>query len=305
MRWLYLVKILYDLPKLRRFVRSPLQSLWSILSGRDIHFIAMGGGRFLKRKMTAPNLYGFIHLRLSGVELAPQQPDASDQLLWQLSSTGTFLTRLTVGMDLMTLYELFGRKDYGEEFQGKIVVDVGAYNGDSAVFFALRGAQKVLALEPYPPNYALAEQNIQRMGLLDKIKLLPCALGPKRARSRFHVAPASPDANALEPPDSPLQKLIRYEHTQEVEVLALEDILAELGAESIDFLKMDCEGCEFSVLNQLSADSLRRVKVWHIEYHAKPDSLVQKLKEAGFVVRKEKDRRGLLGYLIAELSTGA
>jgi FkbM family methyltransferase len=201
-------------------------------------------------------------------------------------------------MDLMTLYEVFGRKDYGEDFAGQTVIDVGAYNGDSAVFFALHGAKRVIALEPYPPNFALAQANIQRMGLEERVTLLPLALGVQDGKAIFQVAPTEPDANALEPPKSPLQKLVRYESQVEVEVCSLPTLRVREGLEEIDFLKLDCEGCEFALLSSLSIEEMRRVRVWHIEYHARPQPLIEKLTAAGYKVEKQRDR-GVLGYLVA------
>ncbi|MCX7651601.1 MAG: FkbM family methyltransferase [Bacteroidia bacterium] len=300
MRWLYLAKILLHLHKLAQAVRSPFRSLWQIVLGKDEHYLRLRDGQVLLRSITPPNLFGFTLLRSAGVQLASEQPSAPDQLLWQLTPTGQFLTRLTTGMDLMTLYELFVRKDYGEDFADKVVVDVGAYNGDSAIFFALRGAQKVIALEPYPPNYELAQANVARMHLEEKIILLPVALGAEVGHLSFKVAAASPDANSLEPTNSPLLKLIRYTEAVEVEVLSLPALMAQYSLETIDFLKLDCEGCEFGVIESLTPAQLRSVRVWHIEYHAKPDRLIHKLQAAGFRVRRERDRGGVLGYVIAD-----
>lgn len=299
MRWLYVLKLALRVLALRQVVASPLLTLWRILQGKDIHRLRLEDGRLLERHITPPNLYGFLLLRRHGLRLAAQQPAEPDQLLWQLSEEGTFLTRLSVGMDLMTLYELFGRKDYGEDFTGKVVLDVGAYNGDSAVYFALQGAKRVIALEPYPPNYALAVDNLRRMGLTERVELLPMALGAESGRLRFHIAPDSPDANSLAPPDSPLQKFIRYEGEVEVEVRTLPALLDELGLPEVDFLKLDCEGCEFAVIENLPVEVLRRVRLWHIEYHAAPAPLIQKLRTAGFAVQRLRDRGGILGYLVA------
>ena len=41
------------------------------------------------------------------------------------------------------------------------VVDVDAFIGDSAIYFALRGARRVIALEPYPCLYRKALVNIR------------------------------------------------------------------------------------------------------------------------------------------------
>jgi FkbM family methyltransferase len=48
--------------------------------------------------------------------------------------------------------------EYGDWYEdlnvrGRVVVDVGAYIGDSAIYFALRGARKVVAVEPHPGAY--------------------------------------------------------------------------------------------------------------------------------------------------------
>jgi FkbM family methyltransferase len=34
--------------------------------------------------------------------------------------------------------------------EGRVVVDVGAFVGDSTIYFALKGADRVITVEPYP-----------------------------------------------------------------------------------------------------------------------------------------------------------
>jgi FkbM family methyltransferase len=51
------------------------------------------------------------------------------------------------------------------------VIDVGAGVGDTAILFALRGAKKVIALEPFPSLYEEALINIsarRRFGEMDR-----------------------------------------------------------------------------------------------------------------------------------------
>ena len=54
----------------------------------------------------------------------------------------------------------------------KNVIDVGANIGDSAIYFALKGATHVYAFEPYPYSYNLAKENIKLNGLKDIITLI-------------------------------------------------------------------------------------------------------------------------------------
>jgi len=47
------------------------------------------------------------------------------------------------------------------DVKGKVVIDVGAYIGDSAIYFALKGARKVIALESHPGTFAEMLDNIK------------------------------------------------------------------------------------------------------------------------------------------------
>ena len=63
--------------------------------------------------------------------------------------------RLNRDSDVGHVLELFVDRAYGSSFSGT-VVDVHESNGDSAVFFAFNGAERVVALEPDPESLALA-----------------------------------------------------------------------------------------------------------------------------------------------------
>ena len=53
------------------------------------------------------------------------------------------------------ILEVFDWGNYeGVDVRGKTVVDVGAFVGDSAIHFALKGARRVIAVEPHPGAYA-------------------------------------------------------------------------------------------------------------------------------------------------------
>jgi len=60
------------------------------------------------------------------------------------------------------IYQVFDDGDYEPlDVSGRVVVDVGAYVGDSAIYFALRGAKKVIAVEPHPGAFAEMLDNIK------------------------------------------------------------------------------------------------------------------------------------------------
>jgi len=60
---------------------------------------------------------------------------------------------------------IIGIFHYGEyeplSVEGRVVVDIGAFVGDSAMHFALRSARRVIAIEPHPGAYAEMLDNIR------------------------------------------------------------------------------------------------------------------------------------------------
>jgi FkbM family methyltransferase len=55
------------------------------------------------------------------------------------------------------------------DVEGKVVVDIGAFIGDSSIYFALRGAKKVIAVESHPETYKKMVENIRLNDLEDVI----------------------------------------------------------------------------------------------------------------------------------------
>ncbi|MFP3319451.1 MAG: FkbM family methyltransferase [Acidilobus sp.] len=60
--------------------------------------------------------------------------------------------------------------------RGREVVDVGANTGDTALYFVLNGARKVIAVEPLPNVAKCAEENVRLSGATDKVRVLNAAL---------------------------------------------------------------------------------------------------------------------------------
>jgi tRNA/tmRNA/rRNA uracil-C5-methylase (TrmA/RlmC/RlmD family) len=88
--------------------------------------------------------------------------------------------------DRAMIYETFIKQMYSVvDVRGKTVIDIGAYVGDTAIYFVLRGARKVIALEPNPFAYQEMLENIKLNGLEDKIIPVNAALARKRARRAF------------------------------------------------------------------------------------------------------------------------
>ncbi|MEM2053560.1 MAG: FkbM family methyltransferase, partial [Thermoplasmata archaeon] len=73
-------------------------------------------------------------------------------------------------------------------------------------------------------------------------------------------------------------------------------------------LKMDCEGCEYNLLNE-DDEIIKKFAMIQIEYHYGYEKLVDKLKECGFAIKYTEPRESyspsvgeimMHGYIYAE-----
>jgi FkbM family methyltransferase len=152
--------------------------------------------------------------------------------------------------------------DYGMykslSVKDRVVVDVGAFVGDSAIYFALREARKVIAIEPHTGAYKEMLDNIRLNNLENIIVPTNAYLVSERGRAR----------------------LGDYEIKGSVSTHQNYDGVDRYGIGSDAVLKMDCEGCEYDiVLNDYAHIKLFDEVI--LEYHAnvggKPGKLLKVL----------------------------
>jgi hypothetical protein len=98
------------------------------------------------------------------------------------------------------VFENFAGGAYDDlDVRDRVVVDVGAGVGDTAILFSLMGAKKVIALEPFPSLYEKALVNVKINGVEDKVLLLMLAWGRstvRYAQSRARSAATTPLSRA-------------------------------------------------------------------------------------------------------------
>jgi FkbM family methyltransferase len=177
--------------------------------------------------------------------------------------------------------------------KGCTVIDIGANIGDSSIYFALRGADKVIALEPFPKNYELAKKNIQMNNCSSRICIAMAACGTSTGYITF-------DANKSGGNSS----LVRTENGTTIPMLTLEDILNKNDIRTEEsLLKMDCEGCEYESILSATSDTLRSFSHIIIEYHYGYKNLKTKLETIGFDVDAKRPIKNYhnmhVGYIYA------
>ena len=193
-----------------------------------------------------------------------------------------FVRRARAWQDVGTLYEIFVEGAYADHppIAGRIVLDVGANIGDTAVYFGKRGAI-VTAYEPDAEMCGLARRNVAANGLRADIRNAGIggntqALQLSTTRDGADSKSATLFADGVSSDSShPLRKPIQ--------VIALADAMAELG--EVTLLKIDCQGCEYPALRSVSSAQLRGVAHIMMEYHGGAQELADKLRESGYSVR--------------------
>ncbi|WP_016731931.1 FkbM family methyltransferase [Saccharolobus islandicus] len=153
---------------------------------------------------------------------------------------------------------------------GKDVLDVGANIGDSAIWFALNGAKKVIAIEPYPFPYEIMLKNIRANNLDNIILAINCGIGKENTKIKVTKEATFRGSN-----------LKASKEGVEIPVYTLDYVIEKYGP--FDILKMDCEGCEYeAILNSKNLEIFSQIQ---IEYHYGCENLKTKLENIGFNVK--------------------
>lgn len=171
---------------------------------------------------------------------------------------------------------------------GGVAVDAGAFIGRHALAYARAvGPQgRVVAVEPLAANFRLLEANVQLNGY-GQVSCVRCALGRDRREVWL----------AYERETSTASLMRNLPHRQRVEQRSLDDLLAELGIERIDVLKIDVEGAELDVLEGsvgtlAASPGARLVIEVHGPLDASGDCPVEAwLAARGYAVRRMYDQR--------------
>ena len=156
--------------------------------------------------------------------------------------------------------EIFDDEVYKDvDVRNRFVVDVGAFVGDSAIYFASRSAKKVIAVEPQPMAYKEMLENIKLNDLENMIIPINAGLASKHSKLCIQdLDIKSTIATYYKPSDHDVHCSIPQK--------TLSELINEYDIGNEPILKMDCEGCEYDViLNDFSY--VRVFKELIFEYH--------------------------------------
>ena len=153
--------------------------------------------------------------------------------------------------DMITVVECFGKLDYRAGKDISCVVDFGSNIGISALYFLTRNTQvKVFLFEPLPKNIERLKRNLQ--GYENRYELDPVAVGLENGTCSFGWEPTG-RYGGLNKSEMENQVEVQVKSANEV----VQDILNK--NETIDILKIDIEGLEEDVLNNLELHLLKKI----------------------------------------------
>lgn len=181
--------------------------------------------------------------------------------------------------------------------KGKVVVDIGTNIGDSPIYFALSGAEKIIGLEPYPKNYEIARKNVELNNLSEKITILLAGCSSRIGYTFLDPAYTSGDSRLID----------NFKNGIRIPLLTLEDLLKQYNLwHTRSILKMDCEGCEYETILSSADNILQKFSHIQIEYHYGYKNLKERLEDSGFNVSVTKpmidlsyNPRRIIGYIYA------
>lgn len=213
------------------------------------------------------------------------------------NGTRFFLDNQTLASaDLFILSEVWGDHfyDYDKAFiikPGDVVFDIGANKG----FFTVYAAQKVLqsgavyAFEPAPKNFHILQKNLE-INRLSNVVASAVAVSGHKGDVELYLSKTNDGGHSVFEDD------VKADYKGELKTGSIFVPTIELQAfcernkvEKIDFMKVDCEGGEYDIFLNLSAEFYGKIAKIAMEYHSLGGHLVEELikvlKENNFDVK--------------------
>ena len=189
--------------------------------------------------------------------------------------------------DTAILREIFCDRIYADYFpfyQTCTIVDVGAHKGYFSLFAHrnINPNSKIIALEPSQKNYQELIKNLEG-NRIETVIPLNKGVAAKKGQMKLYLID---DKNHSIYPG---YGDILHKDTggfEEVETLSIADIITEFGLNTIDFLKMDCDGAEYEALLGLDEATCAKIKTISIEFHDLKDERLNSYHLAGFLQKR-------------------
>lgn len=168
------------------------------------------------------------------------------------------------GIYIDFINEQYRYRDIVKVEEGDYVIDGGACYGDTALYFASKGATKVFSFEFIDENLNVFNKNIQMNSQYqDNIVLVERPLGEISGEKLYAI---------VNGPGTSVSAFNKSDGLNEFQTISIDDFVEENNIEKIDFIKLDIEGSEENAIRG-AVKTIRkfRPKLAICVYHKKDD----------------------------------
>jgi FkbM family methyltransferase len=150
----------------------------------------------------------------------------------------------------------------------RLIIDAGAYIGDTTVWYLSRFPEAtVIALEPNPRSFALLERNCRDYG--SRAILLQAAIWPSRARLEVYDGSEFAGTTFAGTTGSSV-RLAAGTQGNSCDGVTIGDLLDRFGSahdSMVDIFKCDIEGAEVDLFSGPDDGWIRRVRTIYVDVH--------------------------------------
>ncbi|MEN0047749.1 MAG: FkbM family methyltransferase [Bacteroidota bacterium] len=170
---------------------------------------------------------------------------------------------------LPILKEIFEQRTYSDYFpfyQKATIIDIGAHFGYFSLFAHknLHQDSKIIAIEASKENVERLKQNIEK-NAVQNVEVVSCGIGSKNGTVQLYKG-ANVNHSILS------NYSLAKERGELIEIQTLAQIIATHQLKYIDFLKLDCEGAEYQILETLPSETYQKIGVISMEFHDLKDA---------------------------------
>lgn len=263
---------IYSLPL---FPSDPGVSVWCIPLPKnviDFKNHPLFGGFLIQFRNSSKEIIESIKIRIKEIPIEKPVMDISDS------------------EPIFNNYEEFFVKKIYDDFNisdKKIVLDIGANVGLWSKYIIYKGSSKVYCFEP---NRKALEHLNKTFKAENNVTIFNLGIYKEKSKIPFYID----ESNSLV---SSVLSDSNNQPSYEIECITLKDALEMTGETKIDLVKMDIEGAEFEVIDNLDSYISSKIDSFLIEYHDfyfadgdfKISSMEKKLVDLGYQIQRSKN----------------
>jgi FkbM family methyltransferase len=181
-----------------------------------------------------------------------------------------------------------GKYDCYELDKMETVLDIGANSGLFSFLCINKGAKKVYAFEPNQESL----QNLNHIVKGINVEVIDKAVYTKDQDLKFYIDPTNTTIGSVSK-----DHIVKNGNVLEeiiVPAVSLKTFFTENNIDRISLVKMDIEGAEYDIIENLESEVFKKIDSFLIEYHdnysGQAEKLVNKLVSAGYYIDQIRDQ---------------